>query len=180
MSRYASLINETIPMRDVVERYLPEIKVVDSRIPCPFHHGKDRNMALYDNCYVCYVCHEKGSAVKFVATLFDIPYAQAEEKINQDFNLCLPIGNAKCSLGEQLAAINRLKVLAGKRRAEEIAKDARESHWLLMWTIWITANEMRLEALDTVERTGEYPSWADEAFRLWMWIDNEIKEGEYT
>lgn len=177
MSKYRSMINDSIPMRDIVHTYLPDADIVDGRIQCPFHNGRDRNCAIYDKCFVCYVCGAKGGAVRFVSLLGDIGDTDAEKRINEDFNLGLPLGNKRTSLMEQITALDRLREYATKRRCEEIHKEAQEANFCLMWRVWSIARELRMEALEAVQNTGNYPQWASQAFALWDWIDNEIKEG---
>lgn len=177
MSKYYSMICEAVSMKDAIRMYLPGERMTAGRIKCPFHNGNDKNFAVYDNCYVCYVCGAKGNVITLVQNLFDISRKEAEEKLNEDFNLCFPIGEKRYSREEQRKANDRLREHLAKKNAEQIHRDAKESRWLLLWSIWITANDMRLEALEEVSCTGKYPEWAKEAFDLFLWIDSEIKEG---
>lgn len=91
MTDYAGQIKELVTMPEMLERY----GIADSgatRIPCPIHHGTDKNLSVYKNGFRCWVCGEHGTVIDFVMTYFGLSFREALAKINEDFNLSLPIG----------------------------------------------------------------------------------------
>lgn len=62
------------------------------RCSCPFHHGEDRNMKLYEGNrgYYCFVCHKGGDCISLVQGVVpDIRYVDAMWWINDQFHLGL-------------------------------------------------------------------------------------------
>lgn len=90
MNNYADEIKARVPLLDLLAYY--GFKPVYNRIPCPFHSGQDRNMLVSNNIYKCFVCGEHGDAITFVQKYFGLNFPAAIAKINDDFQLGLPIG----------------------------------------------------------------------------------------
>lgn len=82
-------VRQTVTMSDAVRKYLPGEEIESNRIRCPFHGGKDRNLHFSGKHYYCFVCHEGGDVIKFVRKLFNLSFAQAMRKLNDDFNIGL-------------------------------------------------------------------------------------------
>ena len=91
MIDYAGIIKSTVPMPEVAERYTGQ-RIVRNRIRCPIHHGSDLNMRIYRNSYHCFVCHATGDVIQFVQSVLGLSFQDAMKRLNEDFNLDLPIG----------------------------------------------------------------------------------------
>lgn len=62
------------------------------RCSCPFHHGQDRNMKLYEGNrgYYCFVCHKGGDCISLVTGVVPgCSYMDAMWWINDEFGLGL-------------------------------------------------------------------------------------------
>lgn len=61
---------------------------------CPFHGEDTPSLKVYDGAkgWHCYGCHAHGDVVDLVAQLFGISFQLAQQKLNEDFQLGLPIG----------------------------------------------------------------------------------------
>ena len=91
MVDYAGIIKSSISMPDVAERYTGQ-RIVRNRIRCPIHHGSDLNMRIYGKSYYCWVCHAAGDQIQFVQSVLGLSFQDAMKRLNEDFNLHLPIG----------------------------------------------------------------------------------------
>jgi len=77
-------------MRDVFARYVTEHQV-KTRVPCPLHGSdKQKSMQLYDTSFYCFSCCTGGDLIKFVSCFFNIPYAEAINKLATDFHIQKP------------------------------------------------------------------------------------------
>ena len=113
----AEEIKSRVIMDDVLEVYgLPTSKY--KRIPCPLHHGKDKNFSYSDKWFKCFVCGESGSVIDFAMKLHEIPFRKACLKLNYDLGLLIvdePVDPAKAR--EEKA----------RRIAEQEAKEAKKA-----------------------------------------------------
>ncbi len=88
------------------------------RIPCPFHNGTDNNCGVKQDYIHCFVCDESADQIWFVRKYFNLDFIEAITKLNDDFNLCLPIGE-KISRKKQIDMAKRSYEIRKKR--EEVA-----------------------------------------------------------
>lgn len=145
MSKWYELINDAVSMKDAAQMYIGD-RIRNGRIPCPFHNGKDDNLALYDNCFKCYVCGAKGGVIRFVQMLYKLSPYQAEQKINADFCLGLPIEDGRqYTVWQQIEAEQKLREMRRKREEKEkrIAeceekRTKAQDDWIF-WDTWIRA-----------------------------------------
>lgn len=91
MVDYAGIIKSSVSMPEVAERYTGQ-RIVRNRIKCPMHNGADRNMRVYPTSYYCWVCHAAGDQIQFVQSVLGLSFQDAMKRLNEDFNLDLPIG----------------------------------------------------------------------------------------
>lgn len=111
---YADRITQSVTMPEVCEMYgLPVDRGGFTR--CPFHGEKTASMKIYpgNRGWYCFGCHNGGNVLSFVQLYFGLPFRDAMQKINQDFNLGLPLG---CELDEK--AKQEANRAAYKRRQE--------------------------------------------------------------
>lgn len=117
MTDFTEIIKRLVPMQDVAERYTGE-PIRFNRMRCPIHHGKDQNLRIYPKSYYCWVCHAHGDVIQFVMSVLGLSFQDAMQRLNDDFNLGLPIG-AEPSDAERhrLAELNRK--IEERRRLED-------------------------------------------------------------
>lgn len=128
----AEAVRSFVNMTDVVKQFSNETPVMN-RIPCPFHHGHDRNLAIYKDGYKCYVCGAHGDAISFVQGVTGLDFVGAVRQIDRAFGLGLPLqgeGRVDPSLLREAAA------RAEKRRQEELDAQERAEDYDLLWDAW--------------------------------------------
>ena len=152
----AETIRATVPMRDAIAFYCPELSPRHNRIPCPIHNGEDYNFSFGDNWYKCYVCGAAGDVISFVKESQGAPTRlDAIKRINNDFMLHLPLrGEADTQFSE----------VAYKRRKEAEARKAAKQAWEDQYHEYL---DEWIEC-DKVKRSAEPLSdeWCDAAKRM--------------
>lgn len=58
-------IKQTIPMREVLERYGVKVNR-NGMCCCPIHHEQHPSMKVFQDGYKCFACNSKGDVIKFV------------------------------------------------------------------------------------------------------------------
>lgn len=129
MVDYAGIIKSSVLMQDVAERYTGQ-RIVRNRIRCPIHHGSDLNMRIYRSSYHCFVCHATGDVIQFVQSVLGLSFQDAMKRLNDDFNLHLPIGEKIPEHSKaQLAELNRQNARQlFQERMEQIDADIDGTH----------------------------------------------------
>lgn len=160
----ASIIRASLTMEQIVGVYLPAEPIRRGFIACPFHGEKIGSLKLYDDTFYCFGCHAGGDALDFVGKLFNLPPDAAIKRINDDFQLGLPVGES--TMAQRLDARRRSAELI--KRRENTQKERRrlqEAYSDLMdkWTS--LAVQMRDNA--PTDRDAPYPAaWAEAARRI--------------
>lgn len=171
---YAEIVKSKVSVPSVVEMYLPEIRPMHNRIPCPIHNGTDRNLLLHQDHFYCFVCNEGGDVIRLVRHIFGCDFMTALRKISDDFGLDLPLGT-KPSDAERIK-LKRSYAERLKREQEEADKAER------LYRNYLD----RLELLRTVEMICEHeapqtpwdewsPDWCT-AMRLKTELREELDE----
>ena len=91
-----------------------------NRIRCVLHNGQNFNCGIKDHYIHCFVCGQSADVIKFVQVYFGLDFQSAISKLNDDFNLGLPIGkkiDRRTQLEINKAAFER------KRKAEQQQKE---------------------------------------------------------
>ena len=128
MFEYTDDIKNRINMIDICKTYGFNIQR-GNFICCPFHNEKTPSLKLYDGNrgFYCFGCGEHGSIIDFVMRYFKLDFPKAISKLNDDFNLGLPIGkkiDRRTQLEMNKAAFERKrKIEAEKKRREQIEND---------------------------------------------------------
>lgn len=83
-------------------------------------------MAMRQHYFKCFVCNASGDEISFVMLLFGLPFPEAMQKINRDFNLGYSF-QQKISASERKAAESRLNAYLSernerRRRIEQMKK----------------------------------------------------------
>ena len=138
----AAEIRERVGMAEIAKHYAGETPV-QNRIPCPFHNGRDRNLALYPEGYKCYVCGAHGDAVSFVRQLTGLDFIGAVKDIDRVFGLGLPIeGSGAISPALLREAASR----ALRRRMEDLSRQEEEEDLDLLWDAFALCDRALREA----------------------------------
>ena len=118
MIDYAILIKQQLTMFDVLHYYgLAEYE--HRRIPCPLHSGCDLNFSFKDDFFHCFVCGESGDLITFVQKYFSLSFMDAVKKLNDDFNLNLPL-NHKISLRQKREIEKNQRERQNKRLQDDL------------------------------------------------------------
>lgn len=118
MNNYAEQIKRSVTMRQVCELYGLEVNRAGF-CKCPFHNERTASMKVYDGNrgYCCFSCGESGDTINFVMKFFGIKFNEALAKINENFNLGLPIGRDQTE-AERQEAIRAERERKRRRDAE--------------------------------------------------------------
>ena len=123
---YAEAIKSSVTMRDVAARYGLIVNRMHKAI-CPFHNDTKPSMHIYDGKrgYYCFVCNRGGDVIDFVSKLFNLDFLKSCEKLNDDFDLHLPIK-------EELSQAERLEAerLAEQKKLEQKRREMRQKQLL--------------------------------------------------
>ena len=138
----AQTIRDSVTMDEVIRFYSPSTPTRNHRCPCPFHNGKDYNLAYNNQRYKCFVCGESGDVISFVKGICECATRlEAMERINIDFRLNL---STNCSLSAIQSANLAL------RREAAAKKEAEKHNWWEQYHAlmdeWVRLDRMRMEA----------------------------------
>lgn len=166
---YAAEIKSAVSMRDVLSHF-----GVDTgrggRIPCPLHHGKDNNFSYKDKSFRCYVCGASGTVLDFVMEYCGTDLAGAEQIINDQFGLNLPIGR-KASRQER----DELQKRARLRRLERERKEREHKHLQTAYDKALTA----WVGMDKAIREKAPQSVSDGFDAAWVYAIKNIDRASY-
>lgn len=100
--KYA-VIRQVISAQDICN--LLGLELVHGRCSCPFHHGTDKNMKVYegDRGFYCFVCHESGDCIKLAKQLLGDGWGYHQTAVWLDKTFGLNLFNHKPSLRERMA-----------------------------------------------------------------------------
>ena len=123
---YADEIKSRLKMQEVLDYYGIERNRAN-RIRCVLHNGQDFNCGIKDHYIHCFVCGQSADVIKFVQVYFGLDFQSAISKLNDDFNLGLPIGkkiDRRTQLEMNKAAFERKrKIEAENKHREQIEND---------------------------------------------------------
>jgi hypothetical protein len=134
---YAAVVKSKVSVPSVVEMYLPEVKPVRNRIPCPIHNGTDRNLLLHPDHFYCFVCNEGGDVIRLVRHIFGCDFMTALKRLNEDFALDLPLGT-KPTDSERSALKRQYEDRQRQKRAEEEESERKYQHYLDLLELYRT------------------------------------------
>lgn len=118
MIDYAVLIKQAVTVPQILAMYGYDTPR-GRRIPCPIHHGDNRNFAFWDDRYKCFVCGAHGDVISLVMALFDLPFQDALKRIDTDFRLGLNVGGKHSDTEDE-----RLRRVCDERIAARRAHNA--------------------------------------------------------
>lgn len=132
----AEMVRASVSMADIVKQFSGETPVM-GRIRCPFHHGHDRNLALYPNGYKCYVCGASGDLIGYVQAVTGLDFIGAVAEIDRAFGLGLPIRGEGAV---DPALLREAALRQEKRRREKLAERERQEDYDLLLDTWTAAD----------------------------------------
>ncbi len=160
----ASIIRASLSMDQIVSVYLPAEPIRRGFVACPFHGERVGSLKLYDDTFYCFGCHAGGDALDFVEKLLSISPDEAIKRINDDFQLGLPVGDS--TMAQRLDARRRSAELIKRREdAQKERRRLQEAYSDLVdeWTS--LAVKMRDNA--PTEPDAPYPAaWVEAARRI--------------
>ena len=122
---FADEIKQRVSMIEILQYYGIETNRANF-CRCPFHKERSASFKAYPGTrgFYCFGCNESGSVIDFVMRYFGLDFQSAISKLNDDFNLGLPIGkkiDRRTQLEMNKAAFERKrKIEAEKKRREQI------------------------------------------------------------
>ena len=131
----ATIIRASLTMEQVVSVYLPAEPVRRGFIACPFHGETVGSLKIYDDTFYCFGCHAGGDALDFVGKLLNCSPDAAIRRINDDFQLGLPVGDS--TMAQRIDARRRSAELIKRREdAQKERRRLQETYSNLMdeWT----------------------------------------------
>lgn len=171
---YAAVVKSKVSVPSVVEMYLPEVKPVHNRIPCPIHNGTDRNLLLHNDHFYCFVCNEGGDAIRLVRHIFGCNFMDALKRLNEDFALDLPIGT-KPTDAEKLKLKRQYEERQKQKQAEEEEAERHERYYLDLIELYNTVCRICDESAPQTPWDEWSPDWCT-AMRLRTELREEIEE----
>lgn len=160
MMNCADEIKRAVTMRDICNVYGIAVNVQNKAI-CPFHDDRHASMHVYsgERGYWCFTCGEGGSVIDFVMKYFGLAFYPACQKINNDFGLGLPFGQA--------IEVNRYKELqqqaeTRKRelRQKQERRDSLSEAYNVLLDVWVIMDRVRRENAPKSFQDGLRDSYA--------------------
>ena len=171
---YAAVVKSKVSVPSVVEMYLPGVKPVHNRIPCPIHNGTDRNLLLHQDHFYCFVCNEGGDVIRLVRHIFGCDFKTALARINADFNLGLPLGT-KPSDAERIKLKQSYAERLKREQAEQDLAERRERNYLDRLELLRTVEQICTDRAPQTPWDEWEPDWCT-AMRLRTELREEINE----
>lgn len=157
-------IKNQIKMPEMLEFYGFDIGR-QKRIPCPFHSGTDRNCGVKDSYIHCFVCGESADQINFVIKYFNLDFKEAITKINNDFNLCLPIGeklNRRKQIDMAKRSFKARQEREKKKQEENRLKNARE----IALDEWIRLDKQKMKYKPKTQNEALHPLFVEAIMNL--------------
>lgn len=170
---YAAVVKSKVSVPSVVEMYLPEVKPLHNRIPCPIHNGTDRNLLLHQDHFYCFVCGEGGDVIRLVRHIFGCDFKTALERLNADFNVGLPLGT-KPSNAERIKLKQAYEERLKRQRAEAEEAERREKAYLDRLELLRSVEQICTEQAPQTPLDEWEPDWCT-AMRLRTELREEIE-----
>lgn len=158
----ASIIRASLTMEQIVSVYLPAEPIRRGFVACPFHGETVGSLKLYDDTFYCFGCHAGGDALDFVGKLLNISPDEAIRRINDDFQLGLPVGES--TMNQRLEARRRSAELIRQREAAQEARRMAQQAYSNLVDKW-TALAVQMRDNAPTDRDAPYPSAWTEAAR---------------
>lgn len=127
---------------------------------CPFHQEKTASFKVYESSFYCFGCGKSGGIVTFVMGMFDIKFADALKKINEDFSLNLPIGE-RMSIRQARSYKAKLAEIERRRRNEQEHREERTNTYFDLLQEWTRLDRNRRKYRPAPGDTEIHPLYAE-------------------
>lgn len=101
-------------------------------VSCPFHNERTPSMKVNDKGYKCFGCGKGGDVIDFVQSFFQLSFKDAIHKLNDDFNLCLPLETKIDRTAMRKAVVAEMRRKAEKIKNERIKESLTEQYFNLV------------------------------------------------
>ncbi|MBQ0037293.1 MAG: hypothetical protein KBS74_01325 [Clostridiales bacterium] len=122
---------------------------------CPFHDEKTASCHIWPDHFYCFGCGAGGDAIAFVKRLFDLSFPAAVAKLNNDFQLGLPIDRpqtAREALAAQRAERERKRQQERREEAQRTYFNALDEYTRLDKLIIDAGDNLTDEAAEAMKR----------------------------
>lgn len=134
------LIKADVTIEKALNAYLPGVKIGrHKRIPCPLHLGDGPNFSFGDTYYKCFVCGESGDVIKLTCALLKCEYLEAVNRLNEDFNLRLPL-NTQQTFEERLQSKIRAREIMQRVEEENARRAAEKAEYDHLIGAWVAGD----------------------------------------
>lgn len=174
---YAAVVKSKVSVPSVVSRYLPSVKPLHNRIPCPIHNGTDRNLLIHQDHFYCFVCNEGGDVIRLVRHIFGCDFKTALERLNADFNVGIPLGT-KPSDAERTKLKQAYEERLKRQRAEAEEAERKERNYLDRLELYRTVCRICDDYAPITPWDEWRPDWCT-AMRLRTELREEIEDGGF-
>ena len=174
---YAAVVKSKVSVPSVVDRYLPTVKVVHNRIPCPIHNGTDRNLLLHNDHFYCFVCGEGGDVIRLVRHIFQCSFTDALKRLNTDFCVGLPLGT-KPTDAERTELKRSYAERLKKKQEEQYKAERHYRHYLDLLELYNTVCRICEESAPQMPWDEWSQDWCT-AMRLRTELNAELQDCAY-
>lgn len=150
------VIKESLDLRDVFRFY--GISVAQNGFcSCPFHNERTPSCKVDKMRYHCFGCGENGDIFDFMKKFFALDFLSSIHKINDDFNLNLPLEGRRITAEQQRYALKlKAEQEINKRKLQELE----DTYWML-YDKWIKYDRIKREKVpihadDIILLSNEY------------------------
>lgn len=136
-------------------------------ICCPFHNEKTPSLKIYkgDGGYYCFGCGEHGTVIDFVMKYFNLSFKEAITKLNNDFNLGLPIGE-KLDRRKQLDMAKRSFKARQEREKKKQEENRLKNNREIALDEWIKLYKQKMKYKPTSENEDLHPLFVEAIINL--------------
>lgn len=173
--RYADEIKRRVSMIDVCNTYGFRINR-GGYINCPFHSERTASMKIYgdDRGFYCFGCHTGGSVIDFVVKYFGLSPFDAVKKLNEDFHLCLPIGE-KPTLRAHRTAGQAATTAAIENHLDEFARVVTDAFCQYYMTLYVGAEKAERQCDPESSEYADAVKNKDYYSYMWQYWESEAR-----
>lgn len=120
MAKYWEDIMDRVSVEEAILRYTGERPNRSHFVCCPLHREKTPSLSVKDRVWHCFGCGQGGNVINFVMKLFNLDFKQACIRLNDDFQLRLPINYNDLSEDQknEIKEARRKEFIERKRRED--------------------------------------------------------------
>lgn len=138
-NKIIQLVKSTVDIRRVMEYYGIKFNRAGFAV-CPFHTEKTASLSIKGQFYKCFGCGASGDVVTFVSRYFGITPHEAVCKLNNDFNINLPIGE-KLTARQRYEADKRVAGIIADKKLHERKREALQAEYERAYDHWVATDK---------------------------------------